>query len=222
MADPRGILEAGGHVQELHAPSGRGLRAMTLAEMVEVEAVGTEAHADHPRLRGPEGGGGADVRGPLDEDHVAGIDEHARDEIEALLAAFRDEHLVRRRHHSLRRGVIPHRDQERGEAAREDVLERSRAFAREDVLEDRAEAVHRKRVRAGLAGCEGDDPRLLDERAHAPNGGEAHAARRAREALLPVRGHLFRHPRALLPSAARPLGRRSIFRPPPGTGPSPP
>ena len=67
-------------------------------------------------------------------------------------------------------------------------------FAGDDLLDDLAEGLDRERVGAGLARRERDDPRLLDERAHAPDGREAHAARRAREALVPCRGRLFRHP----------------------------
>ena len=93
---PGRVLEAGDHVQELHAAAGRHLRAVLRAQVVEVEALRPEADADHPRLGGAEGGGRADVGRPLDEDDVAGIEEHARDEVQPLLAALGDQHLARR------------------------------------------------------------------------------------------------------------------------------
>ena len=105
---------------------------MLRAQVIEVEALGTEAHADHPRLRGAEGGGGADVRGPLDEDDVPGIDEHARHEVEALLAALRHQHLAGRGHDPLGRRVLTDGGEERRQPARQDVLEGRRAFAGED------------------------------------------------------------------------------------------
>ena len=49
---------------------------MAAAQVVHVQAVVEEPDAHHARLRGAEGGGGADVGGQLHQDHVTGIDEH--------------------------------------------------------------------------------------------------------------------------------------------------
>ena len=52
--------------------------------------------------------------------------------------------------------------------------------SRDDLLE----GGDGERLRARLAGREGDDPRPLDERAHPADGGEAHPPRRLRQAVF--------------------------------------
>jgi hypothetical protein len=177
VRDAGGVLEVRDHVQELHGAAGRALLRVPPAQVLEVEAALAEAHADHARLGRAEGRRRADVRRQLHEHDVARVHEDAGDEVEPLLAAVGDDRLRGRGRDALRLRVLADRLHERAHAAGEHVLEGLRALAVEDLLRDGAEGGHGKGFGAGLAGGEGDDAGPLDERAHPPDGGEAHSAR---------------------------------------------
>ena len=65
-----------------------------LLQLFDEHAVVVDLDRQEPWLIGAERGEGADVGGRLDRDHVAGIDEDLADEIERLLRAGRDDHVV--------------------------------------------------------------------------------------------------------------------------------
>jgi hypothetical protein len=93
----RGVLEVRHDVQQPHAPAlGPDPRHRAI-ELVDVDAVLVLPHAHQSRPRVDERRNGARVRRQLHEHDVVGIDQHARDQVESLLRAARDQPLIERR-----------------------------------------------------------------------------------------------------------------------------
>jgi hypothetical protein len=65
-----------------------------LLERVNVEAVGVAADADHARARRSEAREPAREGRCLDDGDVAGLEQRARDQVDRLLRAARDDELV--------------------------------------------------------------------------------------------------------------------------------
>ena len=63
-------------------------------ELVDPHPVAVHRHLHHVGLVGAEGGHRARVGRRLGDDHVAGVDQRLADEVDHLLAAGGDEHLV--------------------------------------------------------------------------------------------------------------------------------
>jgi hypothetical protein len=63
-------------------------------ELVDAHAVAVHLDLHDVGLVGAEGGHRARVRRRLGDDHVAGVDQRLADEVDDLLAAGRDEHVL--------------------------------------------------------------------------------------------------------------------------------
>ena len=72
----------------------RSRRSSVCLELVDAHAVLVDADLDDLGLVGAERRHGAGVGRRLGDDHVARIDQRLADEVDDLLAAGRDEHVV--------------------------------------------------------------------------------------------------------------------------------
>ena len=108
----------------------------------------------------------ARVRGLLDRDGVARVDERARDHVEALLRAVDDQDLLRKRleaeSQEIGRQVAP----ERRVAARRVVLEERSALLTDDLVQHPPERVGREEPAVGHAAGERDHRGVRRRRAH--------------------------------------------------------
>ena len=92
--DPGGVVERGDRVQELHPLALAGEPGDAFIQCLGYQPVVVHRHVHDTRLVGSEGSEGSHVGGPLGQDHVPWIDEDAGDEVERLLRADRDDHVV--------------------------------------------------------------------------------------------------------------------------------
>ena len=109
-------------------PAALALEAVErLLQDVDAHPVGVHLDLHDVGLVGAEGRDGAGVGRRLGDDHVARVDERLADEVDDLLAAGRDQHVLRvdvraLGLHDLRDGALG-----RGDALRRPVLQRLRA-----------------------------------------------------------------------------------------------
>ena len=92
--EARWILEVGHDIQRFHPAAVQTQPLVGGFERVELDAVRLLRHADHLGLDVSKRRDRAGVGWQLDEHHVAGIEQDARNEIESLLRAGRDEQLL--------------------------------------------------------------------------------------------------------------------------------
>ena len=91
------VLERRHRVDELRRAALALEPVERLLEQVDAHAVGVHLDLHDVGLVGAERGHGAGIGRALGDDHVARIDQRLADEVDHLLAAGRDEQLVRRR-----------------------------------------------------------------------------------------------------------------------------
>ena len=89
--DARRVVEVRHRVDELGALAAKE----RLLELFDDHAVLVEIDLQEPRLVGAERRERADVRGGLDRDEIARIDEHLADEVQRLLRPRRDDKVLR-------------------------------------------------------------------------------------------------------------------------------
>ena len=91
----RRVLEVGHDVDDLRWRAGRlEARRARRSRSVDAEAVGVGGHADESGARGLERLQRPEVPGRLDHDDVAGIAQRPGQQVEPLLRAGRDQHVV--------------------------------------------------------------------------------------------------------------------------------
>ena len=132
----------------------------------------------------------ARVRRQLDERDVAGIEQHAGDEVESLLRAGRhDDSLGRRELIDRARISSMTASRKRRVAARRPVLQHRTVRAVEQAARDLAEGLPREDVFGRIPWRERDHVfRAREHRAHLPDRGLAHEAGGLREELVVI-GH---------------------------------
>ncbi|MNV43274.1 hypothetical protein D3C71_1349840 [compost metagenome] len=87
----RGVLEVGQHVQKARSV---GTRAHLGLQVVDEHAFVIAGHGHHSRLHGREGLQRAQVGGRFHQHAAVGVDQHLGDQVQRLLRASGDEHLV--------------------------------------------------------------------------------------------------------------------------------
>ena len=99
-AAARGVLEVGQHIEETGAFWGQrrcvsfGRGGSFPFQVVYIDALGIAGHAHNLRLHGREGLQGPQVGGGLHQHAAAFIDQYLGHQVQALLAAGGDQHLV--------------------------------------------------------------------------------------------------------------------------------
>ncbi len=192
--EARWILEVGHDIQRFHPAAVQTQPLVGGFERVELDAVRLLRHADHLGLDVSKRRDRARVGWQLDEHHVARIEQHARDEIESLLRAGRDEQLLESdanlaafedgRDFLEQRTVSPGRS----------VLQNTAVLPTEQCRGDLAKLGPRKGVRRGISWSERDDvPPGRDHFPHPADGGLFHLLSGVGEELI-VGGHAERWP----------------------------
>jgi hypothetical protein len=97
------VVEVRHGVEELAPLARRAHRGDRLAQRLGHEPVLVHGDVHDLGLVGREGAERPDVRRRLGDHDVTGVDEHARDEVERLLAADRDDDVLARALHALER-----------------------------------------------------------------------------------------------------------------------
>jgi hypothetical protein len=189
----RRILEVGDDVEKLDAASVAAEPLEGRVERLEIDAVGVLRDSHEIGLQVAEGRDRTHVGRQLDENHVAGIDQHARDEIEPLLRAGRDEQILqRRRDPAVRHDRADHVEQRAVTACRA-VLEDAGLAAGQELPGDLGEFRPRKGVGRRISRRERDDVAAAGQhRSHAADRRLLHAFGGCRKEPLVIRGHARR------------------------------
>ena len=162
-ADTGRVLVVGDAVDELRAEP----TCEPPLQLLDVEPVLVHADGDQRRLEAPERLDRAEVGGGFDDDEVAGVEERLADELERLDRAARDHELVVCGTAALQR-LEPGCEGSRS-PARPRVGAYWNAAASSSgcqFLEQRRDALARKRLRVGESAREGDQVRDSEERQH--------------------------------------------------------
>ena len=161
------VLVVRDRVDELRAQPG-GEPAL---QLVDLEPVLVERHGDEARLEAPERLDRAQVRRPLDDDEVAGVEERLPDQLQRLDRAARDRQLVLGGAAALQRlEPVGERVERPGQPARRRVLECAQLAGLDELLEQRRDPLARERLRVGEAAGERDHVGHAEER---QDGGDA-------------------------------------------------
>jgi hypothetical protein len=169
QGDAGGVVEVGDRVEELD-PAPVTLETFEgCCERVGIETLAVEWHVADVDLVLRERGQRADVGGTLGHDHVAGVAEHAGDEVQRLLGTLGD--------HDVAAGpadaLVPHQLGEDLAQARvalaPGVLEGGGAFVGQHLLEHVPDDVEGQRGRERHAAGEADD---LGPRGHGEQGSD--------------------------------------------------
>jgi hypothetical protein len=176
--------EAGGVVRARLAIEQLGRVALQQPlEDVRPRAGGIALHREQAGAEGAEDLHRPRIRGLLDGDHVAGVDQRARDEIEALLRAVDDEDLLRAcldtESQEVGRQVLA----QRRISAHGVVLQEDVALVTDDIVQHASEGVGGKEAAVRHPACERDDPLARCGRIGAPLGVDD--ARASRQQLRP-------------------------------------
>ena len=181
------ILKVRDDVDEAHAPAGLHETRVDLVERPEVDAVLLLRHALHVRPHVAERGDGAGVSGQLHEHDVAGIEQHARHEIQPLLRPRRYEQAIEPRRHTATVHDPGDQIEQRAKPTRGTVLQHAAVRTREELARDVGEICPGKRVRRRVPGRERDDVAILrEDRAHTPNRGFPHRGACLREIVVVI------------------------------------
>ena len=127
-----------------------------LLEQVDAHAVGVHVHLHHVGLVRREHRHGAGVGRALGDHHVARVDQRLRDEVDHLLAAGRDDHVLGCDAHALGGHHLGDAGLGLVEALGGPVLERLRARLGGDPLSDGGEGVRREGAGVGQPARERD------------------------------------------------------------------
>ena len=92
---PAGVVEGRDRVEELHPLALAGQPGERLRQRLRDEPAVIHRDVDDVRLVGREGAQRPDIGRPLGQHDVAGVDEDPGDQVQRLLRADRDDHLVR-------------------------------------------------------------------------------------------------------------------------------
>jgi hypothetical protein len=151
-------------VDELRPPAVCGERVERPLEEVDLHPVGVHLDLDQLRLVGAECGHGAGVGRAFGDDDVARVEQRLADEVDRLLTARRDDHLIGGDRHSLRGHQLDDAVLHGLQALGRPVLERLRSGCVRDVLEQRAEQLGLEQGGVREAAGERDDLRSLGDR----------------------------------------------------------
>jgi hypothetical protein len=144
---PGRVLERRDRVDELRRLA---LRVRRVGERLDVHAVLVAGDLHHPALVARDRGRAVGVRGRLDGDEIARLDEELADEIEALHGAGGDQELVRVHRGPLRGEEVHQRAAERRVALGRPIVERGRSLGGQ-IAEERGERRARDRLRGGAS-----------------------------------------------------------------------
>ncbi len=162
-------MERGNRVQELHPLAVAGEPGDAFVQRLWYQPVVVHRHVDDARLVGSEGSEGPHVRGPLGEDHVPGIDEDAGDEVECLLRADSDDHIVGLGMDSLQRHHLADALAQRGITLPRPVLQGDRAMLGNQLASHVADGIQRQRGDVGHASGQRHDLRPGGHREQGPD-----------------------------------------------------
>jgi hypothetical protein len=151
---PGRVLEARHRVDELRPPAVALQAVERLLQQVHPHPVGVHVDLHDLGLVGREHRHGTRVGRSLGDNHVAGVDQGLRDQVEDLLAARRHEHVLVVHAHALRGHDLGDAGLGLVEALGGPVLERLGARLLGDPLRDRRERVRREGARVGEAAGE--------------------------------------------------------------------
>ena len=139
------------------------------------QPVGVHRHVHDLGLVGREGPERADVRRRLGDDHVAGVAEDPGHQVERLLGADGDDHVVRGADDALERHDLADLLAQDRVALAGAVLQRLGAAGGEQVRQQLADRVERQCGRVGHAAGEADDLRAAGHREQRPDLRRRHA-----------------------------------------------